>query len=301
MSIKANNTALNEILETINGLPNNKEEQTKAIDITENGTTVVTPDEGMTLGEVTVNVEVEGGGTEEIENLIDQSEVLENTEGTALDKVEQLIDKAEWENIWYEHFKNNGFAISSTYGLFKNYTGTILPKIDVSKFQTMAYFCAGATNLERIDFYLNSELATTFFNAFRNANALKYIKGVNTSKSTSVTSMFYRNLVLEEIAEPLDFSSVITAGSNTDCFSGTDSLVEVRFVAESIKVSINIPSAVLSNESIKSILRGLAYVETMQTLKLNIDVYNRLIFTEDDEMYELYDNAVVEKGWDIAY
>jgi hypothetical protein len=65
MSINANNDALNEILETINELPISKEEQTKSIDITENGTTVVTPDDGMTLGEVTVNVEVESSGGEE--------------------------------------------------------------------------------------------------------------------------------------------------------------------------------------------------------------------------------------------
>lgn len=61
MSINANNVALNENLETINGLPNSKDEQNKTIDITENGTTVVTPDEGMTLDEVTVNVDIESG------------------------------------------------------------------------------------------------------------------------------------------------------------------------------------------------------------------------------------------------
>lgn len=65
MSINTNNVALNEILETINELPNSKEEQTKTVDITENGTTVVTPDEGKTLGEVTVNVEVESSSGEE--------------------------------------------------------------------------------------------------------------------------------------------------------------------------------------------------------------------------------------------
>lgn len=39
-----------------------KEEQEKSIDITENGTTEVTPDEGKTLSGVTVNVEVASGG-----------------------------------------------------------------------------------------------------------------------------------------------------------------------------------------------------------------------------------------------
>ena len=43
-----------------------KEEQEKSIDITENGTTEVTPDEGKALSKVTVNVEVESGGGAEI-------------------------------------------------------------------------------------------------------------------------------------------------------------------------------------------------------------------------------------------
>lgn len=65
MSINANNAVLNEILETINELPSSKEEQEKVIDITENGTTEVTPDEGMALSKVTVNVSVEGGSEDD--------------------------------------------------------------------------------------------------------------------------------------------------------------------------------------------------------------------------------------------
>lgn len=59
MSINVNNTALNEILEAINELPSSKEEQEKTVDITENGETVVVPeDENTTLSKVTVNVDV---------------------------------------------------------------------------------------------------------------------------------------------------------------------------------------------------------------------------------------------------
>jgi hypothetical protein len=74
-----------------------REEQEKTVDITENGTTEVLPDENKVLGKVTVNVDVpsSGGGTEELENLIDNSGVLDSTEGTVEDKVEQLIDLAE--------------------------------------------------------------------------------------------------------------------------------------------------------------------------------------------------------------
>jgi hypothetical protein len=47
-----------------------KEEQEKAVTITENGTTEVTPDSGKTLSKVTVNVNVESGGAGDNEVLI---------------------------------------------------------------------------------------------------------------------------------------------------------------------------------------------------------------------------------------
>lgn len=62
MSIIKNTEELNNLLDAVQKLPVKKDEQEKVVDITENGTTVVTPDEGMTLGGVTVNVEVESGG-----------------------------------------------------------------------------------------------------------------------------------------------------------------------------------------------------------------------------------------------
>jgi hypothetical protein len=71
-----------------------KEEQEKTIDVTENGTTEVIPDGGKTLSKVTVNVNV-AGGAEEIENLIDNSGVLDGAEGSVTEKVEQLIDKVK--------------------------------------------------------------------------------------------------------------------------------------------------------------------------------------------------------------
>lgn len=235
-----------------------------------------------------------GGGTEEIENIIDESGVLDSTDGTVTDKVEKLIDRAKDEKIWYEQFKNNGFATSSTYGLFNNYQGATLPRIDVSKFYTMAYFCGNAVNLERIDFYLNSGLATTFFNAFRQAYSLKYIKGVNTSKAQIVTSMFYNSTALEEIEEPLDFSSVSSINNQSSCFNGTNSLAEVRFVAESIKWSITIPSPVLSDESIQSIIDGLADLTggTAQTLTLHATVKAKLTETQLA--------TITGKNWSVA-
>ena len=77
-----------------------KPEQEKTVDITENGTTEITPDENKTLSKVTINVDVPASGdTAELENLIDESGVLDSTDGTATEKVEQLIDKADLFNL----------------------------------------------------------------------------------------------------------------------------------------------------------------------------------------------------------
>lgn len=66
MSLIKNTEELNNLLDAVQKLPVKKDEQEKVVDITENGTTEVTPDEGMVLNKVTVNTAIEsGGGTEE--------------------------------------------------------------------------------------------------------------------------------------------------------------------------------------------------------------------------------------------
>lgn len=77
-------------------IDNTKGEQEKIIDITENGTTEVLPDENKVLSKVTVNVNVSAsGGAEELETLIDNSGMLDSTEGSVSEKVEKLIDLVE--------------------------------------------------------------------------------------------------------------------------------------------------------------------------------------------------------------
>ena len=57
----------------------------------------VAVDENATTYEIMQSIAdvLGGGGTEELENLIDQSGVLDSTEGSVTEKVEQLIDKAK--------------------------------------------------------------------------------------------------------------------------------------------------------------------------------------------------------------
>jgi hypothetical protein len=207
-----------------------------------------------------------GGGTEEIENLIDESKVLGTTDGTVTvtEKVERLIDKAEDESKWYEVSENLNQTISN---MFSNCTFETLPRMNPKNVPKTTYWFSKNTYLKYVDFYLNTESCTDFGRMFLDASSLEYVVGINTSKATTVQAMFARCSSLHTIGEmvdgkwinPLDFSNVKT---NTQCFDGCTALVNVSFVPESIKISIAIPSPVLSDESVQSVIDGLAYVES---------------------------------------
>lgn len=74
--------------------PEPKEEQEKIVDIIENGTVEILPDGNKALSKVTIKSNVpDTSGT--IEDIIDNSGVLDSTEGTVTEKVEQLIEKTK--------------------------------------------------------------------------------------------------------------------------------------------------------------------------------------------------------------
>lgn len=231
-------------------------------------------------------IESGGGGTEEIENIIDQSGVLESTDGTATEKVEQLIDKAEDEKRWLGAVAN--VVNASRY--FENYPFARLPKLPVLHSSTLAYWFA-SSQLERVDFYIDVEPDTTFVmnSVFNDNKKLTFIFGIGTHKCTDFRSAFSGCKLLETIQEPLDFSN---SKKNQDVFYGCGALKNVFFVPETNKVSITIPSAVLSAESIQSIIDGLATVETAQTLTLHADVKAKLTETQLA--------TITSKNWNLA-
>lgn len=101
---------------------------------------------------------------------------------------------------------------------------------------------------------------------------------------------FRRNLV--EINGELDFSEV-EVNSQNNVFDYCDSLVEIRFTKECIKYNLSFSqSSQLSDESIQSILDGLATVSSTQTLALNSAVYAKL--TEEQKQ------SATDKGWTIT-
>lgn len=81
--------------------------------------------------------------------------------------------------------------------------------------------------------------------------------------------------------------------NNATCFNNCPLLTEVRFKANSIKSSLGFnQSSNLSLDSIASIVEGLAYVTTQQTLTLHSDVIDNLTANHPDLLQAIYD-----KNW----
>ena len=272
-----------------------KPEQEKTVNITENGTTEVVPDEDKVLSKVTVIADIQsgGGGTEELEQLIDNSGVLDSTEGTATEKVEQLIDLAEWEKAWYKQTEN----MTTAQRFFYNFEGyPTIPRTNFINCTNFASMCENA-KIEYIDYIIAPQIQwrvqadRMFFNS-----SVKHIAGVKPRDVWwQVTSMFQSSSI-EVIDEPFDFTGI----SNPVSLSATFAcyyLREVRFVANGIPASMRFSSANLSAESIESIAYGLAYVTTAQTLTLN------KVFENDFEKLpaELRDLITNQKGWTLAF
>lgn len=105
--------------------------------------------------------------------------------------------------------------------------------------------------------------------------------------------LFNGRYSLQTIVGELDFSFIGDANSQNSVFNACTSLKEVRFTKESIKYNLSFTqSSQLSDESIQSILDGLANVSTTQTLSLNSGVYAKL--TEEQKQ------SATDKGWTIT-
>ena len=141
------------------------------------------------------------------------------------------------------------------------------------------------SDIERIDFYIaNPFISHNGF--FRNTRNLKYVKGINTSKSTDIRLMFSGSAI-ETIEEPLDISQV----NNTQNAFACDNLTEIRFVSGTIKVNIDFSRcAKLSAQSIQSIIDGLATVTEAKTLTLN----PAIVPTDAQKA------TITAKGWTLA-
>lgn len=180
-----------------------KEEQEKSIDITENGTTVVTPDEGMTLSGVTVNVEVASGGG-----------------GNKVDPIENKILYGSYE---YEN-ENVTIIPLNTFSGDKFLTKCSFP--NVVEVGTDCF--SRCSKLAEINF---PKLKTSYGSSFAETN-LKTV--CLPSLSVVVGDMFNRCYVLE-VADFLVAKQLIAYGFNR-CYS----LKQVILRAQSVATLANV-------------------------------------------------------------
>lgn len=218
-----------------------------------------------------------------LENLIDNSGTLDSTEGTTKGKIEQLIDKAEDDNLWYAASR---YIVIDNQKTFKSptYTKKTIPRIDFSEMTSLRY-SFNNYDIEYIGYYINSKKCTNFSSCFYNSAKLKTMVGVDTSSAINVSDMLSLSGI-ETIQEPFDFSNVTSC---RNCFNCSN-LKDIEFKAKTIKVSIVFTSAVLSAKSVKSIIDGLATIETAQTLTLN----SAITLTDEQKA------TINAKGWTLA-
>ena len=266
----------------------------KAIDLTYEGDVLVKV--GATDVDLD-NVPTELGA---IETAIDNSGVLDSTEGTATEKVEQLIEKANDDNLfrlaWENAYYSNGVY------LFYGYKGAKIPYFGTLAIKNTASMFYGASNIQSIDFYIDCPNSTTGQGMFYGTSSLKYIKGVNCSQMTTFRQMFSSSGV-EVIEEPLNVPNVT---NYTYAFNSV--LKEIRFVSETIKVSLSFSSSTqLTAESIQSIIDGLNEEVTGQTVTLSKTAVNKAFETSEgaldgsiSENSEWFNLIATKTNWTIT-
>ncbi len=162
-------------------------------------------------------------------------------------------------------------------------------KLSIPKVQTFNNPFYNCKTLESIE-QLNVSSATTLASLFARSSNLKSIDFVNsTSKVTSFSGLFAGKTMLETV-KGLDLSS---ATSLVGMFANCSNLKNITFVENSIKINFNLgSSSLLSDESIQSLINGLATVETAQNLTVHNDISTKL--TDEQK------STITSKNWNIV-
>lgn len=245
--------------EVVESIDTSKEEQEKTISITENGTTSVTPDEGKVLSKVTVNVEVQGTSNGETINLLN-----------------------------YATFANGQIFRDATFP--ENTRLDIKLNLVSSQNPSLGNQFSYSRNIERVKLDITNveTKSINMGNAFASCRSLKEVEFVGDTKCiTNSGSIFYECILLETIHGVLNFSLGI------NMVRRCERLKNITFAENIIVSSCSfLECGLLSDESIQSIIDGLATVETSQTLTLHADVKAKLTETQIA--------TITSKNWTLA-
>lgn len=190
-----------------------KEEQEKTVDIIENGTTEVTPDENKTLSKVTVNVNVPTAGgvdnseVEKFVNLI--SDNIEDFESDHITSVSQyaFAYKTELKTVSLPNLK------SSNTRAFANCDSLVSISIPNMSGYTYQYMCAYCGALKTADVRQASYISSYSFYSCSNLTTLEFNR-----VGTIATNAFNGCTKLATLI--LRSTSVVTL-SGTSAFTGT--------------------------------------------------------------------------------
>lgn len=200
------------------------------------------------------------------------------------------VDTSAWRTF-NRAFRYNNF-------LYKINEGNIIDCSGLTQsgnFSNSFYGCSCIEELNFINLPDYAIVADSMFSLAPNIipDKLKTVSFSPKFKLSNATLLFNGRISLEEVIGELDFSGITAVNVQSNSFNGCTSLAEIRFTKESIKYNLSFTqSSQLSDESIQSILDGLANVSTTQTLSLNSGVYAKL--TEEQKQ------SATDKGWTIT-
>jgi hypothetical protein len=282
------------------------------IEITENGRY---QPENDNIGFSAVDVNIEG--TEAIEQIIDESGVLEDTEGTVTEKVEELIDKAE-ELDAFMHITNAGQLFSyaksfptkavvnlpnatTVYQAFSYWNTEPIPiveeltvnapNIDVSNWQScMGQMFSFNYGVKKIILKLPDN-CSYLNNTFTQTKNLTEVDLQFSTQQIKQYANTFSGSAIETISGTLDFTS---ATNVANMFNLCANLKNVTFAPNTLSISISLAnSSLLTTDSVQSIIDGLKTLDegaTAQTLTL----HKNIVLTDEQKA------TINAKGWTLA-
>lgn len=196
--------------------------QEKTVEITENGTTEVVPDAGFALSKVTVNTNVESGGSATKWTGHADAEGLRAIGWTDEDIAYYQANGVNWNEEDDEYHKvtddNKALYGVLTANNISTYKDRIvyLPKIDTSGMTHMRSFFMSYLYLEAIPLLDTSNVVDMAY-MFKYCNSLRCIPLLDTSKVTDMTEMFSNCAVLSSVPQFNTDSVIYINGVFSNC------------------------------------------------------------------------------------
>ncbi len=213
------------------------------------------------------------------------NEKIGGVEPLSLDEMIGKIDEIDENKALREVLENKASLLYFYY----NYKGEeIIPFKKTYAVTNLSYFCSGCSNLKSWENIYDTNSITTFISMFSDCSSITNIEGLTTENGERCNNLFNGCIKLSKILTPLNFKKM----TNVDgCFYNCKSLQYIRFVSESIILSLSfVDSPLLSAESVRSIIDGLATVTTAQTITFHKDI----AFTDAQKQ------TINEKGWTLV-